>query len=361
MPAKRTPLYDSHVTHGAKVIDFHGWEMPVQYQGIVREHNAVRNDVGVFDVSHMGEFLVEGPESEKLVQYLVTNDITRLVAGKALYTLMVNEEGGTIDDLLVYKLGEQRFLLVVNAGNIERDFEWVQEHAKSFQVSLSNISDKVALIALQGPRAVELLAPITGSSIPELAPFTFTVTKVLSHKAMVSRTGYTGEDGFEIYVSSAAARQIFDDLVLKGATPCGLGARDTLRLEAKLALYGNELSETVSPYEAGLGMFVKLNKGDFIGREALKAQQEHGVARKIVGIAMQDRSIPRSGYRVFVGDEQIGEVTSGTMSVTLQTSIGLVLIDSRYVLVDQHVEVEIRGKRHPATVIPTPFYKRIKP
>ncbi|MFD1675015.1 glycine cleavage system aminomethyltransferase GcvT [Alicyclobacillus fodiniaquatilis] len=358
MAAKRTPLYDVHVSSQAKVIDFHGWEMPVQYQGIVHEHHAVRKNVGVFDVSHMGEFLVEGPDAEAFIQHMVTNDVTRLSDGRALYTLMTDEHGKTLDDLLVYKLEPHRFMLVVNAGNIQADYEWIAEHQGHFDVKLSDISAEVALIALQGPDATRVLQAFTPLPLDELKPFSFSISQVSQKKALISRTGYTGEDGFELYVSAADAAHIFKLLLDAGVTPCGLGARDTLRLEAKLALYGNELSRDVTPYEAGLGMFVKLKKGDFIGRDALAAQKEQGVKRKLVGFRMDDKAIARHGYEVLVGDDVVGTVTSGTLSPTLQFPLGLALIDATRAEVGQQLEIDIRGKRHPAHVIPTPFYKR---
>ncbi|WAH38989.1 glycine cleavage system aminomethyltransferase GcvT [Alicyclobacillus dauci] len=358
MAPKRTPLYHQHLAAKAKVIDFHGWEMPVQYQSIVQEHHAVRTNVGLFDVSHMGEFLVEGQEAEALVQFIVTNDVARLREGGALYTLMTDENGGTVDDLLVYKLAADRFLLVVNAGNIDSDFEWVKEHANDFDVSVSDISEKVALLAVQGPNAERVLQPLTDDPLGELKPFSFYVGEVLEKKAIISRTGYTGEDGFELYVQADDAPLLFESLLKSGAVPCGLGARDTLRLEAKLALYGNELSRGVTPYEAGLGMFVKLDKGPFVGRDALYKQKEQGVANKLVGIQMDDRSIPRSGYDVIVEGNVVGRVTSGTMSPTLSVAIGLARIDVQFAQVGQTIEIDIRGRRHPAHVVPTPFYKR---
>lgn len=356
--AKRTPLYQNHLAHRAKVIDFHGWEMPVQYASIVQEHHAVRTKCGVFDVSHMGEFLVEGQQALEFVQYLVTNDVGRLHEGHAMYTLMTNEHGGTVDDLLVYQMDPNRFLLVVNAGNIPGDLEWVQNHVSEFDVRVTDISDDVALIAVQGPEARATLQSLTEVALDELKPFTFQKADVLSNRAMVSRTGYTGEDGFEIYLPAAQAPAVFDALVEAGATPAGLGARDTLRLEAKLPLYGNELSQNITPLEAGLGMFVKLDKVSFIGKSALSAQKEAGLQRRIVGISMDEKAIPRSGYAVWVGDERIGEVTSGTMSPTLQKPIALALLNAKYAQVGEAIQVEIRGRRHPAHVIKTPFYKR---
>ncbi|GEO25804.1 aminomethyltransferase [Alicyclobacillus acidoterrestris] len=355
---KHTPLYDRHVALGAKMIDFHGTLLPVQYQSIVQEHRAVRDDVGVFDVSHMGEFNVTGQDALTFVQHLVTNDVARLADGEALYTLMTDESGGVIDDLLVYRMAADNFLLVVNASNIDTDFSWVTSHVGNFSVAVENASDEIALIAVQGPRAAELLAQNTDVDIAHLRPFTFARGAVAGMSAMVSRTGYTGEDGFEIYLNASDAATVFDVLIEQGGVPCGLGARDTLRLEAKLALYGNELSREITPYEASLGMFVKLDKGDFIGREALLRQKEAGVSRKLVGVEAQGRAIPRSGYRVVADGREIGYVTSGTLSPTLQVPIALVLIDVAYAQIGQEVEIDIRGRTHPARVVKTPFYRR---
>lgn len=356
--AKRTPLYQNHMEHQAKVIDFHGWEMPVQYKSIVQEHHAVRTGCGVFDVSHMGEFLVEGTQALEFVQYLVTNDVRRLQPGHALYTLMTDDHGGTIDDLLVYQLDDNRLMLVVNAGNIGQDLTWVQQHAVDFDVTVNDISDDVALIAVQGPVAQEMLQTFTDFPLEHLKSFTFQNIEVLSKKAMVSRTGYTGEDGFEVYLPSADAPALFEALLGAGATPCGLGARDTLRLEARLPLYGNELSPHVTPLEAGLSFFVKLDNDEFVGKSALVAQKEAGVQRKLIGITMDEKAIPRSGYAVWSDGQKVGEVTSGTLSPTLQKPIGLALIEAKLAQVGQALEVEIRGKRHPAHVVKSPFYKR---
>lgn len=358
MSAKRTPLYHHHVNHQAKIIDFHGWEMPVQYQSIVQEHHAVRTNAGVFDVSHMGEFVVEGTDARSFVQYLVTNDVERLETGRAMYTPMTNETGGTIDDLLVYQLSNTKYMLVVNAGNIAVDYAWIEGHAKAFDVSLRDISETTALVAIQGPQALSMLRALTDTDVSVIKPFTFVTATVANVQTLVSRTGYTGEDGFEIYVSSADAGQVFEELVHRGAVPCGLGARDTLRLEARLPLYGNELNLETSPLEAGLSPFVKLDKGDFIGRAALAAQKEAGLERKLVGIEMEGKGIPRMGYTVWDGDQQIGVVTSGTMSPTLQKPVALALVNMAFTDVGASFEIDIRGKRHAAHVIKTPFYKR---
>lgn len=356
--SKRTPLYDNHVRLGAKVIDFHGWEMPVQYQGIVKEHHIVRTDVGIFDVSHMGEIKVSGPDAKAFIQHLVTNDVNRLEGDEAMYTLMTDDSGGIIDDLLVYHLGSDSYWLVVNAGNIETDFEWIKNHRGDFDVEIENQSDDIALIALQGPKALNLLEQLSGIQLADIRPFTFVRGSLGDKQMLISRTGYTGEDGFEVYVQNEAASWVFDALIELGAVPCGLGARDTLRLEARLPLYGNDLSRDMTPLEAGLGMFVKLNKGPFIGREALMKQKEEGVPRKLVGIECAQRGIPRSGYPVLHGERQIGEVTSGTMSPTLQKPIALALVDVEYSQIGESLEIDIRGRRHPAVVVRTPFYKR---
>ncbi|WP_106765784.1 glycine cleavage system aminomethyltransferase GcvT [Paenibacillus faecalis] len=360
---KRTPLYPFYSDFpSVRCIDFGGWEMPVQFHGIVREHEAVRKQAGLFDVSHMGEFLVTGPSAESFLQQTVTNDVSRLSVGQAQYAFMCNENGGTIDDLLIYKLSEDRFMLVVNASNIDKDFRWLESHLID-GVDLKDISAETALIALQGPEAEAILSKVMSEPVQSLSPFHFIQdANVSGSSALVSRTGYTGEDGFEIYCTAEAAPAIWKGLLAagepNGLIPAGLGARDTLRFEAKLALYGNELSETITPLEAGLGFFVKLDKGDFIGRDALAKQKSEGVERKIVGLEMIDRGIPRSHYPVYAGDSLIGEITSGTQSPTLKRNFGLALIDSKYAAVGTEVSIEVRGKRLKATVVKTPFYKK---
>lgn len=363
---KRTPLFEVYKEYGGKTVDFGGWELPVQFSSIKEEHEAVRTKAGLFDVSHMGEIEVKGPDSLDYLQKMMTNDVSKLKNGGAQYTAMCYETGGTVDDLLIYKLEDEHYLLVVNASNIEKDFDWMQDHLKG-NVTIENLSEGMAQLALQGPLAEGVLQKLAkGHELSTIGFFKFSEEVDLNgKKALVSRTGYTGEDGFEIYCDSKDAVSLWNEILEagkeEGVIPCGLGARDTLRFEANLALYGQELSSEISPLEAGIGFAVKLNKeADFIGKEALKQQKENGLPRKLVGIEMIDRGIPRHGYPVFKGDTQIGEVTTGTQSPTLKKNIGLALIDTKETELGNEVEVEIRGKRLKAAVSATPFYKRDK-
>lgn len=362
-PLKRTPIFPLYADYeGARCIDFGGWELPVQFAGIQKEHEAVRNQAGLFDVSHMGEFNVAGPMAETFLQRMTTNDVSKLADGQAQYTLMCYPDGGVVDDLLVYRLAPGSYMLVVNASNIDKDFSWLKEHLID-GVTLKDVSNETALLALQGPRAAEIMAQAAGAEVAALPPFHFSGNvKVCGMDALVSRTGYTGEDGFEIYVGAGQAPQVWKGLMSAGEplglVPAGLGARDTLRFEARLPLYGQELSPSISPLEAGVGMFVKLAKGDFIGRGALQKQKDSGVPRKLIGIEMVDRGIPRTHYPVYAGERLIGEVTTGTQSPTLKRSLGLALIDSEFAAQGTEVQVEIRGKRLKAAVVKTPFYKR---
>jgi len=362
---KRTPLFSVYAEYGAKTIDFGGWELPVQFSSIKEEHEAVRTRAGLFDVSHMGEIDVKGKDSLAYLQKIMTNDVAKLTEGRAQYSLMCYENGGTVDDLLIYKKSDEHYLLVVNAANTEKDFEWLKQHVFG-DVELTNISAQIAQLALQGPLAEKVLQKLTTVDLSEIKFFGFKDGVDLQGvKALVSRTGYTGEDGFEIYCGSEDAVALWHAILEagkeEGVLPCGLGARDTLRFEATLPLYGQELSKDISPLEAGLGFAVKTNKEvDFIGKDVLKKQKDEGTARKLVGIEMVDKGIPRHGYAVFVGEERIGFVTTGTQSPTLKKNIGLVLINAEYAAVDAEVSVEIRGKRLKAKVIATPFYKRSK-
>lgn len=362
---KQTPLYPLYERYGAKTIDFGGWELPVYFSGIQKEHEAVREKAGLFDVSHMGEVVVSGPDALRFLQYLTTNDVSRLRAGQAQYSLMCYPDGGVVDDLLVYRLADDRFMLVVNAANIDKDLDWLHKHAEG-DVTIDDISDETALLALQGPLAETILQRLTPVDLSQLPGFHFVENaQVGETKALISRTGYTGEDGFELYAAASEAIALWERLLEAGRedglVPAGLGARDTLRFEARLPLYGQELSPHISPLEAGLGFFVKLaDKGDFIGREALERQKQHGVPRKLVGLEMIDRGIPRSHYPVYADGERIGEVTTGTQSPTFKTNIGLALIRSEYAAIGSEVEVEIRGKRLRARVVKTPFYTRRK-
>ncbi|CAM3994140.1 glycine cleavage system aminomethyltransferase GcvT [Mesobacillus thioparans] len=363
---KRTPLFEVYKEYGGKTVDFGGWELPVQFSSIKEEHESVRTKAGLFDVSHMGEVEVKGPDSLDYLQKLMTNDVSKLKNGGAQYTAMCYENGGTVDDLLVYKIEDDHYLLVVNASNIEKDFDWMQKHLAG-DVKIENLSEGMAQLAIQGPKAEEILQKLSSEhDLSTIGFFKFSEEVDLNgKKALVSRTGYTGEDGFEVYCDANDAVSLWKEILEAGKDDgmlaCGLGARDTLRFEANLALYGQELSPEISPLEAGIGFAVKLNKeADFIGKEALKQQKENGLPRKLVGIEMIDRGIPRHGYPVYKGEVKIGEVTTGTQSPTLKKNIGLALIDTNETELGNEVEVEIRGKRLKAAVSATPFYKRDK-
>ncbi|TCP31161.1 aminomethyltransferase [Scopulibacillus darangshiensis] len=360
---KKTPLYEIYKKQGAKLIDFGGWDLPVQFSSIKEEHEAVRTKAGLFDVSHMGEVSVKGPDAGSFLQYLVTNDVTKLQTGGALYCAMCYEDGGTVDDLIIYKKGEEDFLLVVNAGNTDKDFEWMKKNVKG-NVEINNISSDMAQLAIQGPKAESILQKLTDTDLSAIGFFKFRdQVAIQSVNALVSRTGYTGEDGFEIYCHWNDAPIVWETLLdagkEEGLVPCGLGARDTLRFEARLPLYGQELTKDISPIEAGIGFAVKVNKeGDFIGKTALLEQKENGAPRKLVGLEMIDKGIPRPHYDVYLGEEKIGEVTTGTQSPTLKKNLGLALINKANAELGNIVEVDIRGKRRKAEIIKSIFYKR---
>ncbi|KZE40129.1 glycine cleavage system protein T [Bhargavaea cecembensis] len=362
---QRTPLYDLYAGHGGKTIDFGGWDLPVQFSGIKSEHEAVRTSAGLFDVSHMGEVLVEGKDSTAFLQKLMTNDVSKLTDGRAQYTIMCNEQGGTIDDLLIYKMSDDKYFLVVNAANTKKDVEWMKQHAEG-DVTVTDVSADYALLALQGPKAEAVLSRLTDEPLADIRFFRFKENVSISgNQALVSRTGYTGEDGFEIYTSPESARALWEKILKEGekdgVVPAGLGARDTLRFEAGLPLYGQEMDEEISPLEAGLGFAVKLGKeADFIGKEALVRQKEEGVPRKLAGIRMIDKGIPRTGYAVYKGEGKIGEVTTGTQSPTLGLNIGNILVGTEHAVLGDVVEVEVRKKRLKAEIVETPFYKRAK-
>ncbi|MEV9639298.1 glycine cleavage system aminomethyltransferase GcvT [Mammaliicoccus sciuri] len=359
----RTPLFESYKKYGGKTIDFGGWELPVQFSSIKAEHEAVRTKAGLFDVSHMGEVLVSGSGALEYLQMLVTNDVSKLAIGQAQYTVMCNEKGGTIDDFLIYKLAEDRYLLVVNASNIDKDVAWMEQQ-KTEDVVIDNQSTDYALLALQGPEAQTVLQKLTDQALEEIKIFRFKEhVQVSGEEVLISRTGYTGENGFEIYGAPQAIQALWPKILqageAEGVVPAGLGARDTLRFEAGLPLYGQELSADISPLEAGLGFVVKLNKEvDFIGKDALKMQKEHGLLRKLVGLEMIDKGIPRTGYKVFSDGLEIGQVTTGTQSPTLKKNIGFALLAIDYTELGTEVEVEVRAKRLKAKVVETPFYKR---
>ncbi|WP_243290223.1 glycine cleavage system aminomethyltransferase GcvT [Bacillus sp. FJAT-47783] len=360
---KRTPLFEVYESYGAKTIDFGGWELPVQFSSIKEEHEAVRTRAGLFDVSHMGEVEVKGSNSLAFLQKVLTNDVSKVKDGGAQYTAMCYENGGTVDDLLVYKKGENDYLLVINASNIEKDYDWLVSH-QCGDVSIVNISSEVAQLALQGPLAEKVLQTLTDVNLAEIKFFKFKDNvDIAGVKALVSRTGYTGEDGFEIYCHKDDAVTIWNEILEAGkedgVIPCGLGARDTLRFEATLPLYGQELSKDITPIEAGIGFAVKVDKEvPFIGQDVLKEQKENGAPRKLVGIEMIDKGIPRHGYSVFVGEELVGEVTTGTQSPTLKKNVGLAVIKKEFTELNTEVEVQVRKKRLKAKIVPTPFYKR---
>ncbi|PKR78977.1 glycine cleavage system protein T [Halalkalibacillus sediminis] len=362
---KRTPLYPVYEKSGAKTVDFGGWEMPVQFSGIKNEHFATRERAGLFDVSHMGEVLVKGSGSEDFLQKMLTNDLSKVKVGQAQYTIMCYEDGGTVDDLLVYKLEEETFLLVVNAANTEKDFEWLKSYAGN-DVSVENVSDRYVQLAIQGPKAESILQKLTKDDLSEIKFFRFKdEVKFHNHQhgAIVSRTGYTGEDGFEIYIDASEGAALWEEILEagkeEGIEPIGLGARDTLRFEANLALYGQELSKDITPVEAGLNFAVKVKKeADFNGKEVLKQQKEDGPTRKLVGIEMIDKGIPRHGYDVLKDGEVVGFVTSGTQSPTLGKNVGLALVRSDLTSEGEELEIQVRKRTLDAKVVPTPFYKR---
>lgn len=360
---RQTPLYATHVKSGGKMIEFGEWLLPVQYSGIKEEHQAVRKRAGLFDVSHMGEILVEGRDAVAFLQYLVTNDVARLANGQIQYTPMCYQDGGTVDDLLVYRLGDKAFLLVVNAANTAKDFAWIRECAAGFAVQLTDKSAETAQLALQGPAAGAILAKLTAAPLGKLEYYWFIQdAEVAGKRVLLSRTGYTGEDGFEIYCRPEDACQLWDALLAAGGAegilPAGLGSRDTLRFEACFPLYGHELSAQITPLEAGLAPFVKLDKPDFVGQKALAGQKLEGLKRRIAAFVLKDRAIARAGYPVFFEGRPIGAVTSGSYAPTLEKSMGLALIEAEYAKAGREISVEIRGRQVPAEVVPKPFYKR---
>jgi aminomethyltransferase len=356
---KRTPLYNVHAALGAKIVPFAGFEMPVQYPtGITAEHKAVREKAGLFDVSHMGEFVVRGPQAVEFVNHVTTNDVNALKSGQAQYSTILREDGTIVDDCLVYR-ADDRVLMVVNGSNIDKDFAHISRFVKDFDATLDDISDKVALLALQGPDAARILEQHTDTNLSEIKYYEFLTGTVAGvDKVYISRTGYTGEDGFELYFPGEHAEKIWKALTASGeVTPAGLGARDSLRLEMGMALYGNDLDDTTTPLEASLGWLVKMKKGDFVGRDALAKQKEEGLKRKLVGFTTTERSFPRHGYPVFAKGKPSGEVRSGTMSPTLGIPIGTAYVPPDSAAEGSPLEIEIRGKRVAATVQKLPFYR----
>ncbi|MBQ3768875.1 MAG: glycine cleavage system aminomethyltransferase GcvT [Prevotella sp.] len=355
MENKKTCLYDKHVALGALMSPFGGFEMPIQYSGIVDEHQAVRQSCGVFDVSHMGEVLITGPDAERYVNHIFTNDVTSMPAGKILYGMMCYENGGVVDDLLVYKCDENEFFLVINAANIDKDWEWIQEHSKDYNVKLDHQSDSYGELAVQGPESEQVMKDVLGIDGSDLIFYTF---KQIGD-VIISRTGYTGEDGFEIYAAPNYINECWDKLVASGrCKPCGLGCRDTLRFEVGLPLYGDELSAEITPIMAGLGIFVKLDKDEFIGKDALARQKEEGPAKKLVGIELSDKAIPRHGYVVLKDGQPIGEVTTGYHTISTDKSVCMALIDTQFAKLDTEVDIQIRKKVFPGKVVKKQFYNK---
>lgn len=358
---RRTPLYGAHRRAGAKLVEFAGWEMPVQYRGVIDEHVSVRTRAGLFDVSHMGEIDVRGPGALELCQKISANDLSRVKLGQAQYNLLMNEEGGIVDDVIFYRVEPSSFLICVNASNSDKDFAWIEKHAGN-NVEIRNVSSEYAQLALQGPMAQQILQPLSSLALGEIKPFFFASAVVASIHCLVARTGYTGEDGFELYCGTGDGEKLWNALLESGRRtglePAGLGARDTLRLEKAYPLYGHELDDTTTPLEAGLEWVVKLDKGPFIGREVLLKQKARGVGRKLVGLELLDPGIARSGYPVLKHGTPIGRVTSGTKSPTLGKAIALAYVAAAESAVGHRVEVEIRGRSVPAQIVSLPFYKR---
>lgn len=357
---KRTCLYDKHVALGAQMSPFGGFVMPIQYKGIVEEHNAVRNACGVFDVSHMGEVSVTGADAERFVNHIFTNDVTTGAPGKCFYGMMLNPVGGVVDDLLVYKRDDDDFFLVINASNIDKDVAWIKDCAAGYDVMIDDMSDCLGEIAVQGPLSEEVMTGVLGIDCVELAFYTFKTVDIDGESVIVSRTGYTGEDGFEVYASHDLINRLWDKLIDSGKVePCGLGCRDTLRFEVGLPLYGNELADDISPLESGLGVFVKLDKEEFIGKDATESLKAAGVSRKLVGIELLDRAIPRHGYEVLdESGEAVGVVTTGYHAISVDKSLALALIDAGHATVGTPLSVRIRRKTFPAVVVNKKFYKK---
>ncbi len=363
---RRTPLYDAHVKLGAKMAGFGGWDVPIQYSGIINEHNAVRERCGLFDVSHMGEIFFEGPGALETLQKLTTNDLSRIIEGQALYTVCCNPDGGILDDLVIYNMGGDRYMACVNAATRQKDLSWFLKNAeRNSDCTITDRSDDFGQVALQGRLAQEILGELVddGIRLEDIAPFHFATGTVAGiSNTIISRTGYTGEDGFELYIPAKSVGIIWDTLLAvggkKGLIPCGFGARDSLRLEMKYCLYGNDIDETTTPLEAGLAWLVKFAKGDFIGKSALEVQKQGGVNRRLVGLEVKGRSAARHENELFVGDEKVGHITSGAFSPSLGKPIAMAYVDAKFTQPETALEVEIRGKRVPVKIVKTPFYKR---
>src|SRR5882724_527145 len=360
---RSTPLNDLHRSLGAKMVDFGGWDMPVQYSGILDEHNAVRTAAGLFDVSHMGEIEIRGPEAAKLTDFVTTNAVAKLKFGQAHYSGLLYETGGFVDDILVHKVEDEHFFLCVNAGNQDKDFDQIRAHNR-FDCTVENAGDRYAQIAIQGPKAAAILQKLTPVDLSGIKYYWFADGEVARVPARIAHTGYTGEDGFEVYVAPHEAERIWQRLMDAGAEfgikPCGLGARNTLRLEAKMALYGHEIDASITPLEADLGWIVKLDKGEFIGRDVLLKQKDDGIRRKLVGFEMRGRGIGRDGYEVFFDGAAAGWVTSGGPAPSLNKNIGLCYLPVEHAVPGKSIQIMIRNQPVDAVTVETPFYKRAK-
>lgn len=357
MNNKRTCLYDKHVALGALIAPFAGFDMPIQYSGITEEHNAVRGYCGVFDVSHMGEVLVTGSEAEKYINHIFTNDVKGLPAGKVLYGMMCYPDGGVVDDTCICKLEDQVFLMTINASNIDKDITWIEKNAAGFDVVIKNKSENYGQLALQGPEAEAKMESVLGISTKDLNFYEVRQVKTDGEVIIVSRTGYTGEDGFEIYGSPKYINEAWDKLIAAGITPCGLGCRDTLRFEVGLPLYGNELSDKISPVMAGLSMFVKLDKEEFIGKDALQKQKAEGVSQRLRGIVLEGNAIPRHGYKVMKDGKEVGVITTGYRLISTPKSCAVALVDASVQMGDK-LEIQIRKKSFPGIVVKKKFYDK---
>lgn len=355
---KRTCLYDRHVAQGALISPFGGFDMPIQYSSILEEHHAVREHCGVFDVSHMGEVIASGPDAERWVNHIFTNDVSGMPVGNILYGMMLYPDGGTVDDLLVYKMGENNFFIVINAANDDKDFAWMEENAKGYDVQLDHCSDRYGQLAIQGSESEGVCEEVLGLACKELKFYTVKTLEMDGETIIISRTGYTGEDGFEVYGSPAFIVRQWDKLMASGrCKPCGLGCRDTLRFEVGLPLYGDELSDKISPVMAGLSIFVKFDKPEFIGREAVLRQKTEGVSQRLRGIELDGRAVPRHGYTVLRDGQPVGVVTTGYQLISVEKSCAVALVDSSLKLGDR-VEVQIRRKTFPGTIVKKKFYDK---
>lgn len=363
-PLQRTALNEAHRRLGAKMIDFGGWDMPVTYAGTIEEHMAVRTAAGLFDVSHMGELEVVGPQALAAVQHISSNDASKLQIGQAQYSALTTPQGTFVDDLLVHKFSDEHYFLCVNATRTETDFAWIQAHIRDFDAEVKNTSGQYTQIALQGPRALEILQPFANVDLSAIKYYWFAHGEVDGVPAIIARTGYTGEDGFELYIDPNASEQIWNKLLDAGQSlglqPCGLAARNTLRLEAKMALYGNDIDDTTTVYESDLAWIVKLQKGEFIGRDALAQQKEQGITRKLVGFEMLERGIGRDHYPIYIEGQQVSQVSSGSPAPFLKKNIGLAYLPISHTAIGSQIQIDVRGKLVAAQVVATPFYKREK-